>query len=159
VLRVGLVVAFGPVLIPFLLVHDFLAWWSLTSANYIEHYGLLRKQGADGKYENPKPHHSWNSNHVVSNLISFHLERHSDHHAHPTRRYQALRHFDELPQLPGGYTLMFLLAYLPPLWFRVMNPRVLELAGGDLARVNLGRASGRELPLSQRGRAPLAQVA
>jgi len=149
VLRVGLVVAFGPVLIPFLLVHDFLAWWSLTSANYIEHYGLLRRKGADGKYENPKPHHSWNTNHVVSNLISFHLERHSDHHAHPTRRYQALRHFDELPTLPGGYTLMFLLAYLPPLWFRVMNPRVLELVGGDLERVNRGPACERELPLAR----------
>jgi alkane 1-monooxygenase len=139
-LRVAFVIAFGPVLIPFLLVHDFLAWWSLTSANYIEHYGLLRQQGPDGKYENPKPHHSWNSNHLVSNLISFHLERHSDHHAHPTRRYQALRHFDDLPQLPGGYTLMFLLAYLPPVWFRVMNPRVLAWADGELARVNRGPA-------------------
>jgi alkane 1-monooxygenase len=129
-------VAFGPILIPFLLVHDFLAWWGLTSANYIEHYGLLRRKGPDGKYENPKPHHSWNSNHVVSNLISFHLERHSDHHAHPTRRYQALRHFEDLPQLPGGYATMFLLAYVPPLWFRVMNPRVLAWAGGDLSRVN-----------------------
>jgi alkane 1-monooxygenase len=140
VLRIGFVVAFGPVLIPFLLLHDLVAWWGLTSANYIEHYGLLRLKGPDGKYENPKPHHSWNSNHVVSNLISFHLERHSDHHAHPTRRYQALRHFEDLPQLPGGYSLMFLIAYVPPLWFRVMNPRVLELAGGDLARVNRGPA-------------------
>ena len=137
-LRVGFVVAFGPVLIPFLLLHDFVAWWGLTSANYIEHYGLLRRKGLDGKYENPKPHHSWNSNHVVSNLISFHLERHSDHHAHPTRRYQALRHFEDLPQLPGGYSLMFLLAYVPPLWFRVMNPRVLELVDGDRERINFG---------------------
>ena len=149
VLRVGFVVAFGPVLIPFLLVHDLVAWWGLTSANYIEHYGLLRTKGPDGRYENPKPHHSWNSNHVVSNLISFHLERHSDHHAHPTRRYQALRHFDELPTLPGGYASMFLLAYLPPLWFRVMNPRVLALAGGDLGRVNRGPAAGHEPALAQ----------
>jgi alkane 1-monooxygenase len=141
-LRAGFVVAFGPELIPFLLIHDLVAWWGLTSANYIEHYGLLRRKGPDGKYESPKPHHSWNSNHLVSNLLSFHLERHSDHHAHPTRRYQALRHFDDLPTLPGGYSLMFLLAYVPPLWFRVMNPRVLALAGGDLSRVNTGRPSG-----------------
>jgi alkane 1-monooxygenase len=141
VLRIGLLVAFGPIVIPFLLIHDFLSWWGLTSANYIEHYGLLRRKSADGKYESPKPHHSWNSNHVVSNLISFHLERHSDHHAHPTRRYQALRHFDDLPTLPGGYATMFLLAYLPPLWFRVMIPRVLALAGGDLERVNLDPAA------------------
>jgi alkane 1-monooxygenase len=145
VLRVGLVLAFGPVLIPLLLVHDFLAWWSLTSANYIEHYALLRTQGADGKYENPKPHHSWNSNHVVSNLISFHLERHSDHHAHPTRRYQALRHFDELPTLPGGYTVMFLLAYLPAaLVFRAdESPRSRWSAATPSACVNLGRAPPR----------------
>jgi alkane 1-monooxygenase len=140
-LRVGFVVAFGPVMIPFLLLHDLVAWWGLTSANYIEHYGLLRSKGPDGKYESPKPHHSWNSNHVVSNLLSFHLERHSDHHAHPTRRYQALRHFDDLPTLPGGYSLMFLLAYVPPLWFRVMDPRVLALVDGDLSRVNTGPAA------------------
>jgi alkane 1-monooxygenase len=136
-LRLGFLAAFGPVMIPFLLIHDFLAWWGLTSANYIEHYGLLRRMGADGKYEKPLPRHSWNSNHVVSNLLSFHLERHSDHHAHPTRRYQALRHFENLPTLPGGYSAMFLLAYVPPLWFRIMNPRVLAVVGGDLDQVNI----------------------
>jgi len=136
-LRFGFLFAFRPVMLPFLLIHGFLAWWGLTSANYIEHYGLLRQLGADGKYEKPLPRHSWNSNHVVSNLLSFHLERHSDHHAHPTRRYQALRHFENLPTLPGGYSAMFLLAYLPPLWFRVMNPRVLAVVGGDLNQVNI----------------------
>ena len=155
VLRVGLVIAFGPILIPFLLVHDFLSWWGLTSANYIEHYGLLRRKSADGKYESPKLHHSWNSNHVISNLISFQLERHSDHHAHPTRRYQALRHFADLPTLPGGYSAMFLLAYLPPLWFRVMNPRVLALVGGDLERVNVDPAA-RERLLARHGAAVAA---
>ena len=54
----------------------------------------------------------------------FHLQRHSDHHAFPGRRYQVLRHYDESPQLPTGYAGMYLLALVPPLWFRVMNPRV-----------------------------------
>ena len=110
-----------------------ISFWAnlqLTSANYVEHYGLLRQQKAPGRYEVCQPRHSWNSNHVFSNWILFHLQRHSDHHAHPTRRYQSLRHFEDLPQLPSGYPGMFLVAYLPPLWFRVMDPRVVAWAGG-----------------------------
>ena len=69
----------------FLAIHNLVAWWQLTSANYVEHYGLLRQQGPNGRYETTKPHHSWNSNHVFSNWALFHLQRHSDHHAHPLR--------------------------------------------------------------------------
>ena len=125
----------------FLLVHNAVAWWQLTSANYVEHYGLLRARLPGGGYERCRPHHSWNSNHLVSNLLLFHLERHSDHHAHPQRRYQSLRDFPDLPRLPGGYFGMFVLAYLPPLWFRVMNPRLLALphVQNDLSRVNRGQ--------------------
>lgn len=138
-LQTGLVVAFGIELLPFLIIHNALAWWQLTSANYIEHYGLLREQKPDGRYERCQPHHSWNSNHLLSNLVLFHLERHSDHHAHPLRRYQSLRHFDNLPTLPNGYFGCYLLAWLPWAWFRVMDPKVLELphVRGDLDRVNL----------------------
>ena len=109
---------------------SFWANFQLTSANYIEHYGLLRHERAPGRYETCQPRHSWNSNHVFSNWILFHLQRHSDHHAHPTRRYQSLRHFEDLPTLPNGYAGMFLVAYLPPLWFAIMNPRVVAWAGG-----------------------------
>jgi alkane 1-monooxygenase len=66
----------------------------------------------------------------------FHLQRHADHHAHAARRYQALRHFDDAPQLPSGYAGMFLVAYLPPLWFAVMNPRLLAAVEGDVLRIN-----------------------
>lgn len=126
--------------LPFLLIHNVVAWWQLTSANYVEHYGLKRKRLAGGLYERCLPHHSWNSNHVASNLLLFHLERHSDHHAYPQRRYQSLRDFPDVPRLPSGYFGMFLLAYLPPLWFRVMNPRTLALphVRGDHSRLNLG---------------------
>ena len=133
-------------MLPFLAVHNLVAWWQLTSANYVEHYGLLRRpsrgqaQHAGGTgYEAPQPHHSWNTNHLVSNLATFHLQRHSDHHAHPQRRYQALRHFEQLPQLPSGYFGMFLVAYVPRWWFAVMDPRLLALpqVQGDLNRVNL----------------------
>jgi alkane 1-monooxygenase len=129
----------GWVLLPFLIIHNVFAWWQLTSANYVEHYGLLRSKDAQGRYESPKPHHSWNSNHIASNLVLFQLQRHSDHHANPSRRYQSLRHFDELPRLPSGYFGMFLLAYVPRLWYRVMDPRVLGLphVKGDFSKVNL----------------------
>jgi len=75
----------------------------------------------------------------VTNLATFHLQRHSDHHAFPSRRYQCLRHFADLPQLPSGYFGMFPLAYVPPLWFRVMDPRLLALpqVQGVLSRVNV----------------------
>ena len=133
----GLIAVFGVKVMPFLLIQTAYAWWQLTSANYIEHYGLLRAKGSDGRYERCRPQHSWNANHLASNLVTFHLERHSDHHAHAARRYQSLRHFDDVPQLPQGYFGMFLLAYVPPLWYRVMDPRVLELVDGDLSRVNV----------------------
>jgi alkane 1-monooxygenase len=142
ILQLSLLIAFGWKMIPFLLVHNLFAWWQLTSANYIEHYGLLRQQDKDGRFERCQPHHSWNSNHVLSNLLLFHLQRHSDHHAHPLRRYQSLRHFEELPTLPSGYFGMYLIAYLPWLWFRVMDHRLLALphVDGDLSQLNIDPA-------------------
>jgi alkane 1-monooxygenase len=139
VLQVGLIVGFGWVMIPFLAVHNLVAWWQLTSANYVEHYGLLRAKLPSGQYEAPQPHHSWNTNHLVTNLALFHLQRHSDHHAFPSRRYQSLRHFHNLPQLPSGYFGMFPLSYVPRLWFKVMDPRLLALphVAGDLSRINI----------------------
>ncbi|MGI9262177.1 MAG: alkane 1-monooxygenase, partial [Woeseiaceae bacterium] len=138
-LQLGLVVTFGWKMIPFLAIHNAFAWWQLTSANYVEHYGLLRLKDANGRYERCQPHHSWNSNHIFSNLVLFHLERHSDHHAHPLRRYQSLRHFDDLPTLPSGYFGAYLLAWVPWLWYRVMDPKLLALPhiDGDLAKINI----------------------
>jgi alkane 1-monooxygenase len=133
----GLVAWLGWNVLPFLVVASFWANFQLTSANYIEHYGLLRRQRAPGKYEACQPHHSWNSNHIFSNWILFHLQRHSDHHAHPLRRYQSLRHFDNLPTLPSGYFGMFLVAYIPPLWRAVMDPRLLASVGRDTANINI----------------------
>jgi alkane 1-monooxygenase len=157
VLQGGLILVFGWSLLPFLLIHNAAAYWQLTSANYIEHYGLLRLRDADGKLERCQPHHSWNSNHIVSNLSLFHLERHSDHHTHPLRRYQSLRHFDDLPSLPTGYFGAYLLAYLPWLWYRVMDPKLLALphVQGDLTRLNLDPRKRAQL-LARYGADPLA---
>ena len=138
-LQLTLVVAFGWIMIPFLAIHNFFAWWQLTSANYVEHYGLLRQRGPGGGYERCQPHHSWNADYLASNLLLFQLERHSDHHANPARRYQSLRSFPDLPTLPTGYFGMFLVAMVPPLWFAVMDRRVLALPNvdGDLSRINV----------------------
>lgn len=139
---IGLIAAFGWIMIPFLLIHNFWAWFQLTSANYIEHYGLLRHRKDNGRYEHCQPYHSWNANHFFSNILLFHLERHSDHHANPTRRYQSLRSFEDLPELPNGYFGMFLIAYVPWLWFRVMDKRLLTLphVQGDLEKINIDPA-------------------
>jgi alkane 1-monooxygenase len=155
VLQLGLLIAFGWLMLPFLAVHNVVAWWQLTSANYVEHYGLLRERLPNGRYEAPQPHHSWNTNHLVTNLVLFQLQRHSDHHANPSRRYQSLRHFEHLPQLPNGYFGMFVLAYVPALWFRTMDPRLLALpqVDGDLDRVNVDPRK-REALYERYGRQP-----
>jgi alkane 1-monooxygenase len=137
VLYGGLVAWLGWVVLPFLLVQALYGVSLLEVVNYIEHYGLLRVRGADGQPVRCAPEHSWNSNHRVSNLFLYHLQRHSDHHAHPARRYQALRHFDAAPQLPSGYAGLLLVAYCPPLWFRLMDHRVLTHYGGDLSSANV----------------------
>jgi alkane 1-monooxygenase len=110
----------------FFALQSFIAFATLEVINYLEHYGLMRREIAPGRYETVRPHHSWNSSHRVSNWILINLARHSDHHAAASRRYQILRTFDDAqaPALPAGYAVMYLLALVPPLWFRVMNPRV-----------------------------------
>jgi len=137
VLLGGLTIGFGPRVIPFLIVQAVFGFSLLEVVNYLEHYGLQRQKKADGRYARCSPEHSWNSNHIASNVLLYQLERHSDHHAHPTRRYQTLRHFDESPQLPSGYGLMLGLAYIPPVWRRVMDHRVLEQYDGDVTLANI----------------------
>ncbi len=137
VLFAALAVAFGPVVLPYLVLQAVIGFSLLEVVNYLEHYGLLRGRKEDGRYERCRPEHSWNSNNVASNVLLYHLQRHSDHHANPTRRYQALRHVDEAPQLPTGYAGMIVLAWFPPIWRRVMDPRLLDHFGGDVTRANI----------------------
>jgi len=104
----------------------FVAIWQLELINYIEHYGLTRKHLGDGKYERVHPHHSWNASHRVSNWLLINLQRHSDHHVKPDRRYPLLQTYadDVAPRLPHGYPLMTIAALVPPVWKHVMNPLV-----------------------------------
>ena len=139
VLQGALIYIFGWIMLPFLAMHNFWAWFQLTSANYVEHYGLLRQKKENGRYERCQPHHSWNANYILTNLMLFNLERHSDHHTNPTRRYQSLRNFPDIPEMPNGYFGMYILAYIPRLWFSVMDKRLLALPHiqGDLSKVNI----------------------
>jgi alkane 1-monooxygenase len=102
------------------------AIWQLELVNYIEHYGLTRRHLGAGKYEHVQPHHSWNADHRVSNWLLINLQRHSDHHFKPDRRFPVLQTYDsaQAPQLPYGYPVMTMAAMMPPLWRRIMNPRV-----------------------------------
>jgi len=127
----GFGVWLGPIGIAFFLVQGLIAACSLEIINYIEHYGLERKRLDDGRYERTTHLHSWNSDYLLSNLLLFQLQRHSDHHETARRRYQALLHHADSPQLPGGYAAMFLLALCPPLWFRVIDPRVIAFLGRE----------------------------
>jgi alkane 1-monooxygenase len=106
----------------------FVAFTLLEIINYVEHYGLTRRLLENGRYERVEPRHSWNASHRFTNYFLINLQRHSDHHKYPQRRYPVLQHYDEdeAPQLPYGYPTMLMMALLPPLWFRVMNWRVEE---------------------------------
>ncbi|MEI6097633.1 MAG: alkane 1-monooxygenase [Alphaproteobacteria bacterium] len=110
----------------FFLFQAITAIWQLELANYIEHYGLTRRHLGDGRYEHVLPRHSWNSAHKASNWLLINLQRHSDHHYKPDRRFPLLQNHDasDAPQLPYGYPVMTTMALIPPLWRRVMNPRV-----------------------------------
>jgi alkane 1-monooxygenase len=127
-----LVIWFGVVVLPWLIGQAIIGICMLETVNYLEHYGLRRQKLPSGRYERVRPSHSWNSDTVIANVFLFHLQRHSDHHIHPHRRYQALCHTDEAPQLPSGYAAMLLLALCPPLWRRVMDRRVFDHYGGDI---------------------------
>jgi alkane 1-monooxygenase len=96
----------------------------LQFTGYIEHYGLLRKKGEDGKYENTTLLHSWNAPHRISNYLLFKLQRHSDHHENALQPYQSLASYEESPTLPNGYSICIMLALIPPVWFKIMNPLI-----------------------------------
>jgi len=124
--------------VPFLLISAVIGFTLLEAVNYVEHYGLRRQRTAEGHYEQVRPVHSWNNNHVVTNLLLFQLQRHSDHHENPARRFVALRHVDDAPQLPAGYAAMILVALFPPLWRKIMDPRLAAHYGDDLSLANRG---------------------
>jgi len=128
---------FGIEILPYLVIQAIVGFSLLEVVNYLEHYGLLRRHKEDGRYERCLATHSWNSDNKWSNIFLYHLQRHSDHHANPTRRYQALMHVEEAPQLPSGYATMIVAAICPPVWFAVMDKRLVAHYDGDVTRANI----------------------
>ncbi len=128
ILQIGSLIAiyflFSPLTMVLFILASLFGILLLESVNYIEHYGLQRKRSESGNYERVQPWHSWSSDHVIGRLVLYELTRHSDHHFMASRKYQILRHLNEAPQLPAGYPAMIILSLIPPLFFKVMNPRV-----------------------------------
>lgn len=114
----------GNSVLVFFIIQSIVAIILLELVNYVEHYGLSRKQLPNGRFEKVMPIHSWNSAHRFSNLILFNLQRHSDHHSQAHLPYTILKHQEDAPQLPSGYPGMIMLALVPFAWFSYMNPRV-----------------------------------
>lgn len=146
----------GVGILPYLLLQAVVGFSLLEVVNYMEHYGMLRRKVGVGdrqRYERVDPSHSWNSNNIATNVLLYHLQRHSDHHANPTRRYQALRDFEESPVLPTGYAGMIVLAVVPAIWRRVMDPRVVAHFGGDVSRANISPRKRQQI-VARYGAAP-----
>ncbi|WP_148616459.1 fatty acid desaturase [Nocardioides rubriscoriae] len=136
----GLVAWLGVEILPFLVIQAVIGFSLLEVVNFMEHYGMLRQKVGSGtkqRYERVDPSHSWNSNNIATNVLLYHLQRHSDHHANPTRRYQTLRDFEESPVLPTGYAGMIVLALVPPLFRKAMDQRVVDHFGGDVTLANV----------------------
>ncbi|MEM7668250.1 MAG: alkane 1-monooxygenase [Pseudomonadota bacterium] len=112
--------------VAFFFLQSIMAIYQLEAVNYVEHYGLTREYLGGGKFERVKPHHSWNASQAVSNWFLINLQRHSDHHYRPRRRFPLLQHYSwsEAPQLPFGYATMIAIAIIPPLWFYLMDKRL-----------------------------------
>lgn len=129
---IGIGLFFGWEVMGYFILAAVMGFLLLETVNYIEHYGLERDKKGN-TYERVMPHHSWNSDHVIGRLVLFELSRHSDHHFIASRKYQILRHIENSPQMPTGYPGMMLLATIPPLWFRIMNPRIQKIKSRKLS--------------------------
>ncbi|MDH5538524.1 MAG: alkane 1-monooxygenase [Rhizobacter sp.] len=122
----GLLVAWlGQAALLFWLVQSAYAVFLLETINYIEHYGLRRRE-VGGRVEPFGMMHAWNADHCLTNCFVVNLQRHSDHHLHAWKPYPELQALPG-PQLPTGYAGCLLLATIPPLWFKLMHPRLAAL--------------------------------
>lgn len=128
---------FGKNIIPTQIAQSLYGITLFEAVNYIEHYGLMRQKLPNGRYERTMPEHSWNNNSLFSNILLYQLQRHSDHHAYPTRSYQALRHYENVPQLPGGYASLILQVFIPSWWFSIMDKQVIEYYQGNVSKMNI----------------------
>jgi alkane 1-monooxygenase len=114
----------GEIGVAYFILQSVIGFSVVEIINYVEHYGLTRREISPGRFEPVGAAHAWNSSHRISNWLLFGVARHSDHHCDSRRPFSSLRDLADAPFLPAGYFSMFLLALVPPLWHRVMDRRV-----------------------------------
>lgn len=127
----AILVALGPGAFAVYLLQASLAIRLLEAVNYFEHWGLERTTRRVRTID------SWDTDSWFTLYTLVGLSRHADHHAHASRPYQQLRHFDESPKLPYGYfgtTLLTLFAH----------DRIRRLLTRELERRELGPFARRE---------------
>lgn len=100
----------------------------LLLSDYVQHYGLSRVIGANGRPVPTGPQHSWDAPHWMSGLWMLNAPRHADHHAHPSRPFPLLEAPAAAPRLPWPLPVMGGVALFPRLWRRVMHRRLDRLA-------------------------------
>ena len=110
----------------FVIFHSFVSILLLELVNYIQHYGLERKM-ENGKYERFTDHHSWNSRHISANWSTFNLGLHAEHHQSATKHYPLLSQEEKVIEMPANYSVMLIMALIPPLWFFVMDKKINKL--------------------------------
>lgn len=144
VIMSALILWLGWIALPFILLHHFFAWFTLMLNDYLQHYGMLREMLPNGRREPASDMHSWSTDTPLCNLLVLNVQRHAHHHAQPMLPYQQLQDRPDAPRLPTGYFGMMIIALIPPLWFAIMDPRLIAVAGGRRERINVGtRGLGR----------------
>ena len=112
----------------------------LLLSDYVQHYGLRRRILPSGKPEPVGPQHSWNAPQWYSSAMMLNAPRHSDHHLHPGRAFPALTYdAQSMPTLPRSLPVMAVLALVPPLWRRLMDPRLARWQEGADAALPAGK--------------------
>lgn len=131
--------------LPWILLHHAAAWFTLMLNDYVQHYALMREMLPSGRREPAGPQHSWNTDAPLTNLLVLNVQRHSHHHDAPMLPYQYLKDMPDTPRLPTGYFGMMHVALIPPLWFHLMDPRVVAAAKGRIERINVGKHGNKRL--------------
>lgn len=144
-LAAALIAWLGWIALPFILLHHFFGWFTLMLNDYLQHYGMMREMLPNGRREPASDLHSWSTDAPLCNLLVLNVQRHAHHHSQPMLPYQRLEDRPNAPRLPTGYFGMMIIALIPPLWFAIMDPRLVAVAGGRRERINVGTRGHRRL--------------
>jgi alkane 1-monooxygenase len=126
-LALGFLIAGLPGIVTWLLL-GLHAQSQILLSDYVQHYGLTRGRLPDGRLEPVGIQHSWNTAHWFSSAMMLNAPRHSDHHAHPSRPFPALRLPEptDAPRLPWPLPLACAMALSPRLWRRAIRPHLVK---------------------------------